>query len=111
MQATAGGGRQWLGHATEHHAVPLSHRVRRHFEENETIGRSQRFVKAVIDLVLAAGVLMVDLLQLKAERRQILAHVVQKIAVAVDGLQVIGRLVQPVLAVGRLPAAVARRLE
>ena len=75
MQAAAGCMSQWFGHAAEHHAVALRHRMRRHLEQDEAVGSGQRLVKAVIDLVLAAGVLVVDLLQLKAERSERLAHV------------------------------------
>ena len=53
----------------------LCHRVGRHLEQDETISRSQRLVKTVVDFVLATSVFMVNLLQIKTQRCEVLAHI------------------------------------
>ena len=75
-------------------------------EQHVTVCRSQRVVKAVIDFVLATGVFVVDLLQLKTQLDQSAAHVFQIRRIAVDGLEVVRRFVQLVVRIGHLPGAV-----
>ena len=60
-------------------------------------------VKAVVDLVLAACVFVVDLLQLKAQLHQRASHILQVSRIAVNGLEIVGRLVQLVMGIGYLP--------
>ena len=81
------------------------HRVGGELEQLVAVGRGQRVVVPVVDLVLPGRVLVVHLLQFETEGRQVASHVIQKAVVAHDGLQVVGGLVQPVLIVGHLPAA------
>ena len=106
MQTAARRLRQGLGHGAKHHAVLLRNGVRRQLEQQVTVGTGQRVVKFVVDLVLAAGVFVVDLLQLKAQGRQRGAHVLQKCLVAVDGFEVVRGFVELVGCIGHLPGSV-----
>ncbi|MCY1540425.1 hypothetical protein D9M68_760640 [compost metagenome] len=111
MQAAARRARQRLGHAREHLAVLLRHRVRGQLEQLVAVGRGQGLVVPVVDLVLADGVFVVHLLQFKTQRREVAAHVVEEAEVAVDRLQVVGRFVQPVVRIGHAPVALSVLLQ
>ncbi|OIQ73328.1 hypothetical protein GALL_450350 [mine drainage metagenome] len=81
--------------------------MRRHFEQHIAVCRRQRFIKTVVDFILAAGILMVDLLQVKAQPGQGLAHVIEKTQLTVNGFQIVRRLVQPIVLIGPKPAALS----
>ena len=67
MQAAARRVGQRLGHGAEDQAVLLRHRMRGELEQHVAVRRRKRIIKLVVDFVLAACVLMVDLLQVKAQ--------------------------------------------
>lgn len=77
-----------LGHTTENHLVFHGHCVRRHLEQLVAIRRRQCIIKTVIDFVLATGIFMVHLLQIESQFSQVVAHVFQELAVAVNRFQV-----------------------
>ena len=107
MQSTTGCMGQWLGHAAKHHSMPLGHRMGRDLEQHESICGGKCVVKSVVHLVLPCRVLMVDLLDIKTQTHQSLAHVVQIGRVAVYRLQVVRRFGQLVTVIGNHPTAIS----
>ena len=75
----------------------------RHLEQHVAIGGCECVVKLVVDLVLTTSVLVIDLLQIKAQLGQCLPHVFQKTAIAVNRLDVVRGLVKLVQGVCPLP--------
>ena len=103
MQTAAGCAGERLGHATKSHAVFARNGMSRHLEQHVAIGGCECVVKLVVDLVLTTSVLVIDLLQIKAQLGQCLPHVFQKTAIAVNRLDVVRGFVKPVQGVCPLP--------
>ncbi|MNG72052.1 hypothetical protein D3C79_304680 [compost metagenome] len=94
-----------LGHEGADHAEVVGDLAGGHAEEGEAVGRLHGVAVGVVDLELAVGVLVVDLVDVEAHRLQRLGQALEEQPRARQALVVVARLVEVVGGVHQLQLA------
>jgi hypothetical protein len=105
VHAVAGALGVGLGHERADHAQVVGDLAGGHAEEGETVGRGHGVAVGVVDLELAVGVFVVDLIDLEIHRLQRFGQAFEEHPRARQALVVVARLVEVVAGIDQLQLA------